>query len=281
MGRIEASGEPVAVVLSPHLDDAALSLGGTIHRHTAAGRRVLVVTLFTSDGSEGDGSQSDGGGTEDLPPLARELHQRWGLDIDAMAVRRGEDEEACGVLGADHRHWGLADAVYRRGPGGEPLYPTFGALFGPPHAADAPLAGEIDRRLEALAAEPPGTATILAPLAVGGHADHRLVRDAARRLGDPRIEFYEDFPYARSPRALLRGLLSTLGPPWRWRSRLRPLGPTDLETKIEAVSRYRSQLATAFPSRDAMERRIRRSSRRGERFWRRSRRPPRSPAAAW
>ena len=36
------------VYLSPHFDDAALSLGGTLARQVAAGERVLVVTVCSA-----------------------------------------------------------------------------------------------------------------------------------------------------------------------------------------------------------------------------------------
>src|ERR1019366_2525021 len=40
----------------------------------------------------------------------------------------------------------------------------------------------------------PGPALVLAPLGVGGHVDHVLVRTAAERSG-ARVVYYSDFPY--------------------------------------------------------------------------------------
>ncbi len=44
------------IVLSPHLDDAALSCGGFIARMTAAGERVLVVNVCSGIPSAQRGS---------------------------------------------------------------------------------------------------------------------------------------------------------------------------------------------------------------------------------
>src|SRR5262245_33163032 len=69
------------VVLSPHLDDAVLSLGGLISREVALGRKVEVVSCFTSG-----------------PPLdtIAPAHRIFG----DYSMRRAEDERAMAVLGA-------------------------------------------------------------------------------------------------------------------------------------------------------------------------------------
>ena len=66
------------IVLSPHLDDAVLSLGGTIHHHVQAGERVLVATLFAASPA-----------ADAFNEYTRELKERWGGAEDPVAVRRG------------------------------------------------------------------------------------------------------------------------------------------------------------------------------------------------
>lgn len=255
-------GPPLeALVLSPHLDDAALSCGGWIHRLASEGRRVLVVTVFTAD-PPGEGWFSD---------LARDLHGRWQLGNDAVAVRRGEDHQALDILGADLRHLGFLDALYRRddddGEGnGDPLYPTLESLFALPHRDDRVLVHRLARAFTAL----PATRRVVAPLAVGNHIDHQLVRDAARHAFGQRLEYFSDFPYCRSPIVLLKGLRATFGrPAWRWRRRRERLGRSDIDRKLDAIRCYRSQLATAFPDDAILERQVRRASWWGESLWRR------------
>src|SRR5690242_15250592 len=73
------------IYLSPHLDDAVLSCGGAIARHTSAGARVLVVTLCTA------APPPDG----PLSRFAQNHHLMWGLVPErAMAEREREDDLA-------------------------------------------------------------------------------------------------------------------------------------------------------------------------------------------
>lgn len=238
------------LVLSPHLDDAALSCGATIHRVAQGGGRVLVVNVFTADAPT------------ERSPLAADLHRRWALGEDAMVVRRREDSEACDRLGAAVQNLDFVDALYRCGASGEPHHPALPSLFGPPHPDDA---GLVDRLAGVFRGLPPAR-QVLAPLGIGGHVDHRLVHLAAC-AGFEALEFYSDYPYARSPRAVVRALLRVMGPPWRWRPRRHPLGPLDLDAKVDAIARYRSQLGTAFPDRQTMESQVRRFSAWGEWTW--------------
>lgn len=235
-----------ALYLSPHLDDAALSCGGQIEQLTRAGRRVLVVTLFAGEPPTGEPSGA-------LSPLAEKLHALWGLSPEAaLAARRGEDLEACRVLGAEPVHWHLLDALYRRHPmTGAVLYPRLGDLFGAP--ADPELAEQIALRL----AELPPAERIVAPLGAGGHVDHRLTRRAAERVFGSRLAYYEDFPYARKRRALWRALLGGGGMPWSWRSEAVALDEQALARKCEAVAGYGSQIGSLFGSHEAMEQQIR------------------------
>jgi hypothetical protein len=76
------------VVVSPHLDDAVLSLGAAIAAATARGDDVLVLTVFAGD----PGS--------DAEPSPWDARAGFGSAGEAAAARRAEDEEACALLGA-------------------------------------------------------------------------------------------------------------------------------------------------------------------------------------
>ncbi len=168
---------PHAVALSPHLDDAIFSCGGTLARLVAAGWEVTVCTAFTLSVANPKGfalaCQLDKG----LPPQA-----------DYMELRRGEDAAACRRLRA-HPVWlPFAEAPHRG-------YADAGALFGPTHDADdvvAPLTEAVQRLL---LCRPD---LVLAPQAVGGHVDHVQVVRALRRVlpaGCP-VLWWTDFPYS-------------------------------------------------------------------------------------
>ncbi len=247
-----------AIYLSPHLDDAALSCGGRIAQATAAGQTVLVLTVFTGDEPAGP-----------LSALAARLHELWGMARGVPQARRAEDQAACQVLGAEVRHWDLRECIYRSDAHGNPLYTTFDHIFGAVHPAD-PAAREIGARLAQL----PPSQRVYAPLTVGHHVDHQLVRQAAELTFPHGLHYYEDFPYVRKWFALRK----VLGPRHRrqagWQSETVRLSPRDLATKCASVAAYRSQIPTLFHTPQRMERQIRGYARRvgGERTW--SRRYP-------
>lgn len=101
-GRIPAS----VLLISPHLDDAAMPAGATIAALTAAGSQVAVCTVFAG---------------KPQPPfsdVAADFHARCGLGPDPVSARRQEDFAALTVLGAKAMHLDFLDAIYRRGTSG-------------------------------------------------------------------------------------------------------------------------------------------------------------------
>ncbi len=239
-----------ALYLSPHLDDAVFSCGGQLDRFVRSGQRILLLTPLAADAPG------------ELSPLAEELHRIWGAG-DVMTARRREDSAACQVLGVEAVHWDLPDAIYRRHPAsGQPLYPSLDSLRGKPAEADAPRVAELAERLARL----PPARRVCVPLGAGGHVDHLLARHAAERaFGRHRLEYYEDFPYARKRWVLTKAL----GWPWRWQARVWRLDDDALDAKCRAIECYASQLGTAFKDLQDMRRQVAKFSWRagGERLW--------------
>lgn len=261
---IELRASYDAIYLSPHLDDAVLSCGGQIHRHVAAGKSVLVVTVAAADEPEP---------AERHSPLARSLHRAWKLDrpprfarkgggeAGVVARRRAEDRAACEVLGAHALHWDFPEAIYRADPAtGEPRYRKLEELFGPLAPNDRPNVLEVAERLAAL----PAHRELYVPLGVGGHVDHRIVRRAAEQRFGSSLLYYEEWPYSRRRRDV-RKVIRGAG----WRGRVVPVSAAGLEAKVEAVAAYTSQIAPLFGGRLRMRYRVRRDVRRaaGERIW--------------
>ncbi len=238
------------IYLSPHLDDAVLSCGGQM---AARGRRGESVLLYTA---------AAGDPPADLSPLAESLHTQWGLPPDASA-RRKEDERACEILGVTGRYGNWPDALYRRHPEtGEPLYATLESLFDTPHPKDD--AGRLwAEAFQAL----PEARQYVAPLAVGRHVDHQLVRRAAEEIFGSALQYYEDYPYCGKRLALMSYRLR----PWRWRAEIVPLSDEDVDARCRAVAAYESQVDMLFGGREKMEPKIRGYVRRvgGERIWQR------------
>jgi hypothetical protein len=98
---LESLGRHI-VVLSPHLDDAALSLGGTIARASRAGARIDVVNVFANDpdSSAAPGPWDAACGFQSAAEAARS--------------RREEDRRGCELLGAATTWLPFADFEYQR-----------------------------------------------------------------------------------------------------------------------------------------------------------------------
>ena len=167
---------PVALALSPHLDDAAFSCGGTVAMFARTGWRVVVATLFTRSVPEPAGFALD-----------CQLDKGIGPDIDYMALRRDEDAAAMAALGAEAEWLAFPEAPHRG-------YGSVEALFAEP-APDDTIVPPLSAAIAALARRF-APALVLAPQAVGGHVDHVQVVRALQmaRLAAP-VAWWRDFPY--------------------------------------------------------------------------------------
>ncbi len=228
---------PSHLYLSPHLDDAVISCGGLIAQQTAAGEPVSVLTVCAGDAPPGP-----------LSSFAQELRTRWGEAEGPIASRRAEDRVACGRLDASVIHLDIPDAVYRRGEGGEVLYPSEQAVFSLIHPQEADLA----LRLTHLIKEAHPTATRLyCPMAIGGHVDHRITRRAAEHL-DRQLWYYQDLPYAARGESIPPDLGLPSGIEATW-----PLSLGEIDAWAAAVATYRSQLSTFWSDVAALHRELR------------------------
>jgi LmbE family N-acetylglucosaminyl deacetylase len=216
------------VYLSPHLDDAIFSCGGAIAGACAEGLAVLVATVCSAVPPA----------SQELSPLARSLHDRWGLaPAEVVPTRLAEDERALALAGADGLRLGLVDALYRRPPGYDRHETLFGAI-----APDDPLPAALRRAVVELASRLPDALFVL-PLGVGGHVDHRATHEVATALIAP-VAFYEDLPYALDAAAVARRRREV---PW-------PLEARDVDvsrsfaTRLESAAAYASQIPSLFGS---------------------------------
>jgi LmbE family N-acetylglucosaminyl deacetylase len=221
--ELEAIGTSTTVVISPHLDDAVLSVGGSIATWTAAGERVVVATVFT------DGP----------PPERITRAMRPFADYQA---RRAEDAAACAALGADVHWLGLVERAFR-----EPFLPASACFTTPVDRFGFAMLPAVTASLAAL--EPLEPERILVPLGVGNHVDHVEVMVAATewaiaRGWRERLRFYEDF-YALS--GMMRRAHSIAAPRrWPlWRSPLRRAPRLALTLGSIALAR-RGPAVTAF-----------------------------------
>jgi LmbE family N-acetylglucosaminyl deacetylase len=194
------------LLVSPHPDDIALSLGATLgcslnpmHCH--------LVTVFSD--------------TDWLNPSG-EQHRSL-----ATQVREFEDLAFSESLGMRRTALELRDFPLRTGR--LPVDACFALV-------DEGLVEIVRRSLERLVT---GATAVLAPLGVGRHVDHLVCKAAADALmSDPRcsIWHYEDMPY--SLRASGNANVEEIGAPVTWLSGSETLW-------IDAMSHYPSQLRFA------------------------------------
>lgn len=169
------------IVFSPHLDDAALSCGGRIAAATRAGASVLVVTSFSGNPAM-EGRRA--GGT--LSAFA------------GMNARREEDRAAMARLGSVPVWLGHEEAIGR-----DRRYRSFPGMMGRIRGTDGPLLRTLEETLHGFCRQNPG-ASLLFPLGIGGHVDHRILFEVSRRLvamgvAPGRFAYFEEIPYAFVP----------------------------------------------------------------------------------
>ncbi|MEJ7655442.1 MAG: PIG-L family deacetylase [Thermoleophilaceae bacterium] len=150
------------VVVSPHLDDAALSLGATIARATRRGTEVEVLTVFAGDPDT------------DAPASPHDRACGFASAAEAARERRAEDRLACEALGA------------------RPAWLSFVNNADSDLIADSDLCAAVVERLSP-------TDTVLLPGFPLDHGDHlrvaRALLDEVVRLG-ARTGLYVEQPYA-------------------------------------------------------------------------------------
>jgi LmbE family N-acetylglucosaminyl deacetylase len=227
------------IVLAPHLGDAVLSCGALL-TYAVSRTQVTVVTFFTEAGQ--------------APyTWSARWHLRKAGERDAEAVyqrRRTQDRAALEPLGITCVHAGLTEARFRRRPaslGRSPLarlrpefahsYPTYRAHVTSGHvvAADAGTLREVREIIHRVAGS--DLNLVLAPLGVGGHVDHLLVRSAALGSGSP-VAFYREFPHDRRDPASDAFI--------DWHGLAEATSPEPGQAKAELIRAYESQLRTLF-----------------------------------
>ena len=212
------------LAISPHLDDAVFSAGGTLAQRARQGWRVIVATCFTGNVARPAGFA-----------LACQLDKGLGPDVDYMALRRAEDIAACAAIGAEPLHLPFLEAPHRG-------YASAAALFGDVHAGEAVIEPLIATLRELVATEQPDV--VFGPLAVGGHVDHRIVRTAVEALGLRQLMLWEDWPYVDRASAPVDGCTGS------------DLDERDRAAKIAGALAYRSQVEFQFGSAAAMSHRL-------------------------
>jgi LmbE family N-acetylglucosaminyl deacetylase len=230
-GRGVEADDRLNIILSPHFDDAVLSLGGCIAKSP---ERAVIVTVFAGTPPDGVAGRWD----------------RWcgfASAADAMRARCRENEAALAVLGVPPSricNLGHLDGQYRRRQ--------------PAGGTPADLRSAIAEDIFQLVKRYGGRVNLLAP-ASAWHPDHQIVTDAALDLckgggySDAELFLYQDQPYAylelrRTSRIPLRfASFARLAEIARKRldlspeARLLSLEEAHIRKKKRALKQYKSQ----------------------------------------
>lgn len=207
--------DPVALVVSPHLDDAVFGCGDWLADHPGA----VAATVFAG-----------------VPPAAgtctrtcTEWDARCGFTsaAEALAERRAEDARALHIVGARPVWLDFLDSQYGR----------------------SPPVGDVARALGALIDEL-RIGRLVFPLGLF-HSDHLLTHQACLQAWQARQDTlqalaYEDGLYRNAPGALQRRLAGLLAEGIA-ATPVKRAPPRDPARKAQAVQAYRSQLRAFGP----------------------------------
>ena len=201
-----------AVVLSPHLDDAVMSVGATINSLRRRGAEVVMLTAFAGD------------------PARNDLVSYWDVKrgaaskADVQARRRDEDDAATAILKVESVHLPFDDISYaaRRDPD-----EIWNAME--PHLADADV--------------------VLTPGWPLVHPDHRYLSTLVVRSYTGQVLYYQELPYGAAPMQVIkrniRGrrvptLAHVIGNDLTWRATL--ASADDFVAKRAAVACYEGEV---------------------------------------
>jgi len=195
-------------VLSPHLDDAVLSLGASIARAAHAGADVHVITVFAGRPDSG------------LPASVWDAKAGFASLGEATRIRRLEDAHACRLMGVTAVWLSFADNLYND------------------RSTDEDVWSAISPTLD-------GADLVLVPGFPLIHDDHlRLTRLVRAGLPSRLVGYYVEQPYAAwlrsgfSDKRPAAGEVSRLQSAW---CRLRAT-PRFWVTKVKAMRTYPTQL---------------------------------------
>lgn len=231
------------IFLSPHLDDAIYSCGGTVGVQVSSGLHPLIITVFAGVPSP----------DTVLSEEALRMHRHQGFsDVQGpgapIEARRQEDAAACDYMELDYLWLDYLDASYRGNP---PYYTSIQQIIGGNvHPADGSIERQLAQDLLTQHERLPD-AVWYAPLGIGRHVDHQILCSAADHLVQhgAKVYFYEDFPYVVREKGALDARLKELGNAFE--PALVEMSEF-LPARQKAAEMYATQIQANFPSKESM-----------------------------
>lgn len=223
---------------SPHLDDAVLSCGSLLS-YLSGKTPVTVVTVFTK--------ASEKPYTFSAKRFLKKCNEN---DAELLfKKRKSEDTLAMNTLRISSIHCGMVDGTWRKKSSLSKVRKKVGKIFPELlyryptffHVSSGKLSGDdlvFSKELRAsLKKYIPKNAVIFAPLGIGNHIDHVLVRKVFS--GFPNIIYWSDFPYnvtKKPDEAFVRNY------------RLKMFSFKSDKSKLDLIKCYASQIPSLFPN---------------------------------
>lgn len=168
------------IILSPHLDDAVVSMGSFLSYMESFSVPIQVVSVFTK------GANVTHSISEKL--ISQGKHKSV---EEYFEERISEDKKVLSQLrNVESTHLNFIDCVWRADEDGNIFYTE--RYLGEIHKKDLKTTEMVIRELQKLEIE---DSLIFAPIAHGKHVDHQIVRNAATEVF-PEVIYYSDFPYS-------------------------------------------------------------------------------------
>jgi LmbE family N-acetylglucosaminyl deacetylase len=199
------------IVVSPHFDDAILSLGSSIAHAAHRGAKIEVLTVFADIP------------TSDAPASPWDRRCGFLTEGQAASARREEDARACSTVGAEPRWLNFGCESYDRRGSEDDIWSAVTLAIG-------------------------GADSVIIPGFPLVHADHVCLSKLLLRKGlkGKRVALYVEQPYAfylkKAGRrlAMTPSLMPMIKDPLEW-TRVRA-ARVHRRAKLQAVRCYRSQL---------------------------------------
>ena len=172
-GSSTVQSQKKIIVLSPHLDDAALDCCDHILAWKTMGLDVRVVSIFTKS----------------FPPASSNHSIR--SRVNSERIRADEDAEAMRLMEVPWSHLGFVDKASR--------CTVSGSASPVEENEQNSLDLQVRKALRDVLREHSNRGLFVVPAGIGGHVDHVLVREAAEQITEPSdLCYYIDYPYALS-----------------------------------------------------------------------------------
>lgn len=167
------------IVLSPHLDDAVLSLGEHLLRWKREKKKILIITIM-----------SRFVGSKKINDYSKKYLELSGFKTvkSFEKARKREDLRVMKKMKIRGQYLNLLDAGFWEGRKGE-RYQSKSELLG------VVIKREHEKEMEKIEFDLLRTKKILVPFGVGGHVDHLLVKDLSLRWRGVEKGYYLEMPY--------------------------------------------------------------------------------------